>query len=97
MFALLLCVLVILAFLIVRKHPTLARDLGQSMDEFRKVLEEQLSRMGEEVYWSQYESGNSQNWEKRWKQTGSAQRAPFWARRKSWRLRMGRVLGASQY
>jgi hypothetical protein len=97
MLATLLCALIVLTFLIVRKHPTLARDLGESMDEFRKALEQQLSRIGEEVYWSQYESGNSVNWEKRWKRTGSAQKAPFWARRRSWRLRLGRVLGVSQY
>ena len=97
MLILLICVLVILAFLIVRKHPTLAGDWRQSVDEFRKVLEQHLSRLGEEIYWSQYESGNSQNWEKRWKQAGPVARVPFWAQRKSWRLFLGRMLRSSPY
>jgi hypothetical protein len=99
MLATLLCALVVLALLVVRKHPTLARDLGENLSEFRKELERHLSRLGEEIYWSQYESGNDRKWERRWKSSGAApaRNARFWAPRRRWHLGLGRLLKRSQY
>src|SRR5215213_2070149 len=80
--------------------PAFFRSLGMSMDDFRKVREEfqeRLSRMQHDVYWNQYDAGDKTDVTEKWKRLPVASRPSFWARRRSWRLSLGRVLKASHH